>query len=217
MQTYRRLVPDHQLFINEGNVLTHPGGQFPEMVELIDWIMRNGAPIDGVGFMGHFNPAYITDPEELLRRFDTFGKLADKYPGYDLELKITEFDMTADPTDPQQIALRDDYTRDFLITVFSHPAFNSLVQWGFWDGRHWRDGAGLYDKNWDLKSNGKIYRDLVFNQWWTKVNGRTDAKGRYTVRGFLGDYQVTVTQPSGEVRTKAISLPREGIVIAVDE
>jgi hypothetical protein len=91
------------------------------------------------------------------------------------------------------------------------------VQWGFWDGRHWRDGAGLYDKNWDLKSNGKIYRDLVFNQWWTKVNGRTDAKGRYTVRGFLGDYQVTVTSPMGKAQIGQVRLPREGATLTLSE
>jgi GH35 family endo-1,4-beta-xylanase len=216
MRKYEQLVPEHTLFINEGNVLTSPGRYHQHMLDLVDWIMENDAPLDGIGFMGHFAPEGVTAPETLLQQFDDYVEVARKH-GRDMELKITEFDMTADPTDPQQIALRDDYTRDFLITVFSHPAFNSLVQWGFWDGRHWREGAGLYDKDWNLKSNGEIYRDLVFNQWWTKVNGRTDAKGRYTVRGFLGDYQVTVTQPSGEVRTKAISLPREGIVIAVDE
>jgi GH35 family endo-1,4-beta-xylanase len=217
MRTYRKLVPEHKLFINEGAVLTYPGENFPLMLELVEWIMQNDAPLDGVGFMGHFSPAYLVPPKELLRRFDAFGKLAAKYPGYDLELKVTEFDMTADPTDPEQIALRDDYTRDFLITVFSHPAFKSLVQWGFWDGKHWRDGAGLYDKDWNLKSNGKVYRDLVFDEWWTEADARTDAKGRCTVRGFLGDYTVTVTVPGGRPQTIKTDLPRDGRTLTVTE
>ncbi len=212
MRKYEQLVPEHKLFINEGGVLTSPGRNHPLMLELVDWIMQNNAPLDGVGFMGHFAPEGITPPEMLIKQFDDYMAVAKKH-GRELELKITEFDMTADPKDPRQLELRDDYTRDFLITVFSYPAFKSLVQWGFWDGRHWRDGAGLYDKDWNLKSNGKVYRDLVLDEWWTDESGQTNAQGQYTVRGFLGDYEITVKADGLPARTLEARLGPEGATV----
>ena len=37
-----------------------------------------------------------------------------------------------------------------------------------------------------------MWRDLVFQQWWTDVRGSTAANGEYRTRGFLGDYVVEV-------------------------
>jgi len=76
--------------------------------------------------------------------------------------------------------------------VFSHPAVESFIMWGFWDGAHWRDDAPLFREDWTLKPSGKVFLDLVFNRWWTDTTGVTGPDGSWTVRGFLGDYEVTV-------------------------
>jgi hypothetical protein len=58
---------------------------------------------------------------------------------------------------------------------------------------HWKRDAPLYRDAWNLKPSGKAYIDLVFNQWWTNIDGNTDIHGKVTGRGFLGEYEIRVT------------------------
>ena len=47
--------------------------------------------------------------------------------------------------------------------------------------------------------------DLVYNKWWTKdAKAVTDAQGKATVRGFYGDYDITV---SANGKSKTVSAP----------
>ena len=48
--------------------------------------------------------------------------------------------------------------------------------------------------------------DLVRKQWRTELEGKTDSTGKFTTRGFLGDYTITVTH-NGKTTTKTASLP----------
>jgi hypothetical protein len=61
-----------------------------------------------------------------------------------------------------------------------------------------------------LKPAGKVYVDLVKNQWWTNESVRTDVRGVGSVRGFLGDYEITVTG-GGKAVTKAVKLEPQGL------
>ena len=56
--------------------------------------------------------------------------------------------------------------------------------------------GGPFNQDWSPKPSDKVYEDLVLHDWWTNADGATDATGSYPVRGFLGDYEVTVTQGS---------------------
>ena len=51
-------------------------------------------------------------------------------------------------------------------------------------------------------------------QWDINVQGRTDAAGRYDVRGVLGDYEVTVTS-AGRSRVVKTTLPKSGAKLIV--
>jgi len=42
------------------------------------------------------------------------------------------------------------------------------------------------------QTNYDIYRDLVFNKWWTNASGKTNRTGAYSTRGFLGEYDIEV-------------------------
>ena len=41
---------------------------------------------------------------------------------------------------------------------------------------------------------------LIRQKWWTKAEGKTDARGRYQTRAFLGSYRIQVTA-RGRTRT----------------
>ena len=49
---------------------------------------------------------------------------------------------------------------------------------------------------------------LVKGRWWTRVSGRTDEKGQFAFRGFLGRYRVTVTSPGGQQVTRDMTLQK---------
>ena len=144
---------------------------------------------------GHFGDN-ATPPEKLL-------SLLDRYARFGLDIKITEFDIN---TNDQ--ALLNDYTRDFMTTVFSHPAVTGLQFWGFWEKAHWRPAAALYAADWTPRPHAQVYKDLVFNQWWTREQGQTDAAGRFNTRGFYGDYTVIIRH-DGRAYSKDFSLAKD--------
>src|SRR5690606_16275727 len=147
--------------------------------ELIEHMLSRGAPLQGIGLMGHFfSDAELVSPMEVLEVFD-------RYAAFGLPLLVTEFDVWT-----TNEKLQADFTRDFLIAAFSHPAVEGVVMWGFWEGRHWHPAAALYRLDWSPKPNGALWEELVLNQWRTVTAGTTDTTGRFRSRGFQGTYSI---------------------------
>ena len=88
--------------------------------DTLAYLVDQGAPIDGIGFQGHFSPDSLTGPEQLWTIFDRFAELG-------LEMQITEFDLSTSDEELQAM-----YTRDLMTAVFAQEGFNAFVMWGFW-------------------------------------------------------------------------------------
>lgn len=191
-----------RLFINENTILA-PGGRKRDFYEKeIKYLLDNGAPLEGIGMQGHIGTP--TPPEELLRTFDRFAK-------FKLPIQVTEFDFGLVGMDEQ---LQADFLRDFHIAAFSHPAVTDIVMWGFWEGQHWRPFKALWRKDWTIKPNGQAWLDLVHKQWWTNATGQTNSKGKLNVRGFQGDYNISVSH-NGKTLTVPTRLPKEGRTLEI--
>jgi GH35 family endo-1,4-beta-xylanase len=189
--------PGAKLFINDFNIIegddqTHQD----DYAATIRYLIDEGAPIDGIGLQSHF-PARVTPMDELMKRFDRFA-------AFGKELEITEFDINT----PDE-ATQADYTRDFMTAAFSQPSVKAFLMWGFWEGAHWIPRGAMMRRDWSLKPNGEVYKDLVFKRWWTNTDGKTGAQGTFATRGFLGDYEIEV-KAGGKVKTVRVSLPKEG-------
>jgi GH35 family endo-1,4-beta-xylanase len=183
-------INDYGILSNGGNDRRHQDHYFETIGKLIEW----GAPLQAIGMQGHFGAA-LTPPTRL-------WQILDRFAAHGLPVHITEFDIDIDDEQAQA-----DYTRDFLTAVFAHPSVNGFMMWGFWEGRHWRPRAAMFRRDWSLKPNGRVFRDLVFREWWTDVRGRTGAGGDFQTRGFLGDYEVEAVlgdrKASARVRLEA--------------
>lgn len=182
-QKARQADPAARLYVNEYNIVEEGGydlARINRYFNIVRTILDSGGPLDGIGIQGHFRTG-LTPPARVLEVLDRFGQ-------FGKELEFTEFDV--DVADEQ---VQADYTRDFLTAVFSHPSVKSFLMWGFWEGAHWRPRAAMFRRDWTTKPNYDVWRDLVFNQWWTDVQGATAADGVFRARGFLGDYDVEVT------------------------
>ena len=193
-----------KLAINENTILSHGGKtqlQQDHYAGVIEKLMAAGVGPDVIGMQGHFGEA-LTPPDRLVEILDRFAK-------YGKPIHITEFDINTRDEQAQ-----GDYLRDFMTVIFSHPATSNFTQWGFWEGRHWLPQAAMIRRDWSLKPNGQAYMDLVFKAWWTDERRQADANGVCTIRGFLGEYQITVTAGS-RTRSVPVSLRRPGTSIRI--
>jgi GH35 family endo-1,4-beta-xylanase len=189
--------PTAKLYINDFNILEgEDTAHQDDYVATIQYLIDQGAPIDGIGLQSHF-PARVTPMDELVKRLERFA-------AFGKELEITEFDI-----DTPDEATQADYTRDFMTAAFSQPSVKAFVMWGFWEGSHWRPRGAMLRRDWSPKPNGEVYRGLVFKKWWTNADGKTGAQGTYATRGFLGDYEIEV-KAGGKSKTQRVSLTKEG-------
>lgn len=194
-----------QLFLNDYPPLDGEAvGSNPHLdnfAKNIEFLKNNGAPISGIGFQCHFGGSPIP-PARLLSGLDVFSR-------FGLPITATEFDINT--TDE---ALQADYLRDFMTALFSHPSVDGIMMWGFWEGRHWLPDAALWRKDWTLKPSGQAWLDLVTKTWWTSADGRTDQIGAFAARGFLGDYEITVTA-GGRTKIMPATLAAGGTTVRV--
>jgi len=196
----RKHAPQATLYLNDYGILAAGGRIRTEhqrhYKRTIEMLLETNAPLDAIGMQCHFDEGNLAPPEVAYQ-------ILNQYAPYDLPIQVTEFDVNTG--DEQLLA---DYTRDFMTLAFSHPSVNAFVLWGFHEDNHWRPQAALYRSDWSIKPNGEVYKELVFDQWWTDVTGRTDERGRFSMRGFKGDYEVELTH--GEVRAVSrVSLERD--------
>jgi GH35 family endo-1,4-beta-xylanase len=189
--------PTAKLFINDFNILE--GDDQPhqdDYAATIQYLIDQGAPIDGIGLQSHF-PARVTPMDDLMKRFARFA-------AFGKQLEVTEFDINTTDEGTQA-----DYTRDFMTAAFSQPLVKGFMMWGFWEGSHWRPSGAMLRRDWSEKPNAEVYKDLVFKKWWTNADGKTSGQGTFATRGFLGDYEIEV-KAGGKSKTERVSLTKEG-------
>jgi GH35 family endo-1,4-beta-xylanase len=200
----RRLDPDVRLTLNDFAILSEGGldaRHQDHFEKTLRFLKDGGAPITGLGMQSHFGGT-PTPPEKML-------SILDRYAAIGLDISITEHDI-----DSEDEQLQADFTRDFLTAVFSHPSVVAILTWGFWENSHWRPKAAYYRKDWSVTPAGQAWLDLVTKKWWTNVTLETAAAGTARTRGFLGDYQVTVTY-HGVTKTVPAKLTSAGAKIDV--
>ena len=96
----------------------------------------------------------------------------------------------------------------FYTLLFSHPSVRAITWWDFSDRNAWLGApAGLLRKDMSPKPAYTRLMTLIHKTWWTDAQGRTDRQGRYTLRAFYGDYQITATDAHGHTITQTLTWP----------
>lgn len=207
----READPQMKLFVNDYGQLDNGAllvGQHNHYKHFIQTLIDGGDLVDGIGLQSHLDYP-LAGPERLFVMLNDFAK-------YDKDIVITEYDLSLayrnEPDLGEDVAGR--YTRDFLTTIFSHPAVDGFLMWGFWDAVHWRDDSPMFRADWSLKPAGEAFVDLVFDVWWTDEQGQTDVDGLFATRGFLGNYTVTVTV-DGATKTVDVVVTQDGGAVSI--
>ncbi|MBO5008130.1 MAG: hypothetical protein J6D26_04795 [Clostridia bacterium] len=170
--------------------------------EKLDSFQAKDLPYEVLVHQGH-SYDFANDPYANVRRVSTYLQSWDRFVyEYEKQFTISEFSCSSDTQEFQA-----DFTRDVLIAAFSHPgceAFNIFWYSDVWSGSKAPAGcAPLYDKNFKPKLGLNQWQDLIYNKWWTKdAITTTDSEGKGQVRGFYGDYDITVTVDGKPVKTE---------------
>jgi len=188
----RELAPDAKLYINDYITLSLKNTEgaviYNQYKGFIQELVDADAPLDGIGFQAHLG----SSPNSIYEVLETYD---DFYDAFGLEAKVTELDLPRNVNEE----LAATYMKDFLTATFSHESMTGILFWNFWDTDTWANpGMNLFNADWSQTPAGDAYVDLVFGEWWTEENAITDASGTATIRGFKGDYEVTVQCPGGQ-------------------
>src|SRR3712207_270371 len=176
---------------------------------LIEGVLEAGVRIDAIGLQSHMHQGYWGEERtlEVLERFARYGLplhwtettlvSGDLMPPEIVDLNDHQVDQW--PSTPEgEERQADDIVRHYR-TLLSHPAVEAVTYWGITDRGAWLGApAGLVRADGTPKPAYDALRGLVKGEWWTPPTRlRTDGDGRVPVRGWAGDYVVSVGDSSG--------------------
>ncbi|WFB36256.1 endo-1,4-beta-xylanase [Kiritimatiellota bacterium B12222] len=194
--------PNAYLFLNENNILLNSGNR-QRAYDWAKYLLDNGAPIDGLGIQGHMWHRTMPSGQTVLQDLDFLAPLG-------LRLQLTEYSANSRFTEADEAR----YLDELLHAWFSHPATVGFTTWGFKDDLIWTDNAFLFRKDWSLKPAGLAWLKRVYGDWWTDADGKTDANGEVSMRGFKGDYELEI-RVGGRKMRRAVGLGDEGLSVEV--
>jgi endo-1,4-beta-xylanase len=185
--------PNAKLTFNEYGLLNRSSSpiMIRDILAFAKMLKANGGRVDILGAQAHVGQT-PRPPVAVLSDLDLLAS-----DGH--EIQITEFDFNT-----RDEALQADYTRDFLIALYSHKAVTGFIQWGFWETEHWKPAAAMFRPDWSEKPNLAVWKDLVLDKWRTKLSLTSSAVGEAVGRGHLGTYQVKVTYKGREFESRMV-------------
>jgi len=196
----RSVNPDAVLFVNEYGILCDGGFNLGSYITQIENLLASGVPIGGIGCQGHQGTPYKSKMST-----EHVQKALDKLSKFGLPLKITEclFDAESEEAQAEEM-------RKIFPIYFAHQSVEAILIWGFWAGAHWQPWTALWRKDWTITPQGEVFRDFVFNKWWTQVTGKAEKNGIFKTRAFYGDYSIT-----SDGKTKKATLSKKNKSIEV--
>ena len=152
--------PEAKLYYNDYGI--EAGPKHASSMVLLKRLIKDGAPIHGVGIQGHWSTTNIP--------YDAIDQAISDYASLGLEVSITELDVTirgasggqfgrgfggrrfggGPPPSPQDLkAQADDYAKLFSIFIKHKDAIERVTFWGLSDRRTWRFGQHplIFDSN----------------------------------------------------------------------
>jgi hypothetical protein len=187
-KTARQSTVDREalLYLNENKVISDPApGDITENMKRFEkevrYLLDNGAPLSAIGFQSRFGKK--TPPETIYKRLQYFEK-------FNLPIAATEFEMKDTIGDEFERAAM---TERAMTVLFSHRLVNGIYAWSLLAQDQGGPGhRAILEDDGRLKLRGKVWMYLMKNRWRTDESLTTDADGKVRLRGFKGDYLVTV-------------------------
>ncbi|MCS6831162.1 MAG: endo-1,4-beta-xylanase [Armatimonadota bacterium] len=202
LQWAREANPKATLLYNDYNIS-------PAFEQLVEELIRRKAPFDAIGIQSHMHGGEwpLERAWQVCETYSRFGK-----PLHFTETTVLSGEHGYErplpwPTTPEGEARQAEYVEKFYTILFSHPAVEAITWWDFMDGGWQGAPAGLVRADLSPKPVYHRLMRLIKGKWWTQHTARTNARGEAKLRGFLGDYRVTVSATAGR-STRQFTLKR---------
>jgi GH35 family endo-1,4-beta-xylanase len=169
---------------------------------LVDGCLQAGIPIDVIGIQSHQHQGYwgLEKLNEVLERFARFGLplhftentliSGDLMPAHIVDLndwQVPDWPSTPAGEDRQAREVVEMYE-----ALFAHPAVRAITTWDATDGKWLGAPSGLLRKDNSPKPVYHALMEKIKGQWRTDETPVTGADGSLTLRGFRGNYEVTL-------------------------
>ncbi|MET0782725.1 MAG: endo-1,4-beta-xylanase [Leifsonia flava] len=175
---------------------------------LLEGLLEAGIPISAIGLQTHMHQGYWGE--------DAMLAMVDRFARYGLPLHLTETSLVSGELMPGHIVDLNDYQvpswpstpdgearqADELArhyrSLVAHPSVEAITYWGITDRDAWLGAPiGLVRADGSRKPAYDALHALVKGEWWVPpTTVRTDAAGRFRLRGFAGDYDVLASPAS---------------------
>lgn len=210
--------PDAKLVLNEHDIflpLEAPAGnKLARYMAMIRSLLKQGVPISAIAVQGHSHLKTF-DRQALKTGLDSLSI-------FNIPIRITEFNIPGRDyppvTDRRSIRITPEEEEgrakdivDWYKICFAHPAVEGILMWGFWEGANWIPASSLYKRDWTPTPAAEAYKNLVYNEWWTKETGVAGKRGLFSTQAFYGRYKVTVNGT-----TKVVDLTKKNGKVTVD-
>lgn len=184
--------PDALLLVNDFNIS-------PAYEKQLERLQKAQKPFGAIGIQSHMHsrPWALTRAWEVCETYKRFG-----LPLHFTELTVLSGKLKTDsnwnkrqtdwPTTPEGEKSQLEYVEKLYRLLFSHPSMEAITWWDFPDGCWQGAPAGLVRADLSPKPAYQRLLEMVKGEWWTQSKGCTDGKGEYSLRGFCGEYSVTV-------------------------
>lgn len=177
-ETARSTNPNYLTYINDYGILSDNNQEHQDIYyDWIQYLVDHKAPLDGIGFQGHFTTAM--PPEMIMERID-------RYAAFGKKMQITECDFKHADTE-----LQARFFEDFVTLIYSHPQMEALINWIYLED-DFRPEAALYRKDFTPTAMGKVWERLLTEDWHSEATLTTGPDGTVDLRGFKGMYRITV-------------------------
>jgi endo-1,4-beta-xylanase len=193
-QQARKAGPEALLLINDYR--TDPAYE-PVVEQLVG---ADGRPLyDVIGIQSHMHGGAWSN--------ETIWNVCERYARFGVPLHFTEVTILSGqrqwnkpaegawPSTPEGEAHQAREVVRFYTMLFSHPAVEAITWWDFSDFGAWKGApAGFLRADMTPKPAYDELKKLIKDTWWTRASLSTGPAGTAKFRGFLGDYQVVVTE-----------------------
>ena len=194
----RQMNSNATLLINDDNISA-------DYEKLIEDCLSAGIGIDVIGVQSHMHQGCWDreKTQDVLDRFSRFGKplhftetsilSGETRVGINYRHRYTDWH-----TSPEGEQVQKKQVVEFYKHIFSHPSVKALTWWDFQDGAWLGAPSGFLRKDMSPKPAFNSVKKLIKEDWWTgPLTLQTDAAGKVSFRGFLGDYVVEFGEQTG--------------------
>ena len=210
--------PGNELIINEAGVewdSTNADTNRNPYYLQIERLLSKNVPVRGVGFQFHSftprekevksyaHPRGRYSPEYLCAVMDKFEQL-------NLPMQITEMTIPAYSWNEEDEAIQAEILCNVYSLFFAQKSMEAVIYWNLPDGYAYRAEPGDMSAGENYFHGGLLRFDMsekpafkmlnhLFNEEWnTDTELRTDENGYAALRGFHGDYELTIRMAERE-------------------